>query len=65
MKHRDLLLDKKEPMNCANKHGSKSKLVSRPKLHNKEKMIEQQTFEAFKSHINQYINVNVLNLLSQ
>ena len=37
MKHRDLLLDKKEPMDCANKHGSKSELVSRPKLHNKAK----------------------------
>ena len=31
----------------------------------KQKMIEQQTFEAFKSHINQDINVNVLNLLFQ
>ena len=31
----------------------------------KQKMIEKQTFEAFKSHINQDINVNVLNLLFQ
>ena len=37
MKHWDLLLDKKEPMVCANKHGSQSELWSWLNLHNKAK----------------------------